>query len=173
MTLASTAKPSPFTRPASMQARTTASNTCRGVSLARKRRWQLTEKVNGHSAFDRGDERLACKPLEGVDGSLRGLANLDEVAVRITHVAAQFMAVIIEGLGEEPSALLGPLFIACVNVCDAPIEEAAHPIQISGWREPYIGLVRRRTSAGIEDDPGILQLDVAGIFLLHDFSAQA
>src|SRR3977135_2358580 len=115
---------------------------------------------------------LACKLLEGVDGSLRGLADLDDVAVRITHVTAQFVAVIIEGLGEKPSAFLGPLFIACVNVCDAQIEEAAHAIRIIWWREPYVRLVRRRTSAGVEDDPGILQLDVAGIFLLHDVSAQ-
>src|SRR5258708_36738833 len=40
------------------------------------------------------------------------------------------------------------------------------------WRDPYIGLVGRRTSAGGKDDPGIFQLDVAGIFLLYDFSAQ-
>jgi hypothetical protein len=37
ITLASTAKSSPLTKPASMQVRTTASNTCRRVSLARKR----------------------------------------------------------------------------------------------------------------------------------------
>jgi hypothetical protein len=86
---------------------------------------------------------------------LRGLADLDEVTVRITHVAAQFVAMIIEGLGEELSAFLGPIFIACVNVCDAQIEEATHAIQIMWWREPYIGLVRRRTSAGVKDDPGI------------------
>jgi hypothetical protein len=40
------------------------------------------------------------------------------------------------------------------------------------WCEPYIGLVWRRTSAGVKDDPGIFQLDVAGIFFLYDFSAQ-
>ncbi len=45
MTLASTAKPSPLTRPAAMQARTTASNTWRKRSLSRKRPWRLTEKV--------------------------------------------------------------------------------------------------------------------------------
>ena len=39
ITLASTAKLSPLTRPASMRARTTASNTCRNTSLSRKRPW--------------------------------------------------------------------------------------------------------------------------------------
>jgi hypothetical protein len=62
-------------------------------------------------SFDRSDEQLVCKLLEeGVDASLRGLADLDEVAVRITHVAAQFAAVIIEELGKDSSAFLGPLF---------------------------------------------------------------
>jgi hypothetical protein len=56
-----------------------------------------------------------------------------------------------------------------VNVCDAQIEEAAHAIQIVRRREQYIWLVRRRATAGVEDDPGILQLDVAGIFLFYDF----
>src|SRR6266516_3313757 len=45
MTLASTAKPSPLTKPASMQARTTASNTWRKRSLSRKRPCRLTENV--------------------------------------------------------------------------------------------------------------------------------
>src|ERR1700678_423545 len=46
MTLASTAKPSPLTRPASMHARTTtASNIWRNRSLSRNRPWRLTEKV--------------------------------------------------------------------------------------------------------------------------------
>jgi CRP/FNR family cyclic AMP-dependent transcriptional regulator len=45
MTLASTAKPSPLTKPASMQARTTASNTWRRMSLSRKRPRRLTENV--------------------------------------------------------------------------------------------------------------------------------
>src|SRR5262245_619140 len=109
--------------------------------------------MSGQCAFDRSEEKLACKILEGVDGSLRVLADLDEVTVRITHVAAQFAAMIIEGLGEELSPFLGPILIARVNVCDAQIEETTHAIQIMWWREQYIRLVRRRTSAGVKDDP--------------------
>lgn len=43
--LASTAKPSPLTRPAAMQARTTSSNSQRKVSLSRKRPCRFLEKV--------------------------------------------------------------------------------------------------------------------------------
>jgi len=86
----------------------------RGGGPGREHEREAQERRSGRS-----EEKLACKLLEGVDGSLRGLADLYEVTVRITHVAAQFVAVIIERLGEELSAFLGPLFIACVNVCDA------------------------------------------------------
>src|SRR6266581_2215151 len=51
ITLASTAKPSPLTRPASMQARTTASNTWRKMSLSRKRPWRLTENVEWSAQY--------------------------------------------------------------------------------------------------------------------------
>jgi len=45
MTLASAAKPSPLTRPASMQARTMASNTSHKISLSRKRPWRLMATI--------------------------------------------------------------------------------------------------------------------------------
>src|SRR6266567_4750332 len=72
MTLASTAKPSPLTKPASMQARTTASNTWRKRSLSRKRPCRLTENVEwsgtASSRSRRQNQRqldlLAQSPLE-------------------------------------------------------------------------------------------------------------
>ena len=79
---------------------------------------------------------------------------------------------VVEWLGEELRTFRGPSFVAGANVCHAKIEEAAHPLQILGRSEPYIGLVGRRTTAGVEDDPGILQLDVAGIFPSYDSSSQ-
>jgi hypothetical protein len=98
------------------------------------------------------------------------LPYLDEVTVRIAHIAAQFMAVGIEGLGEELGTFLGPIFVAGTNVGDAKIEEAAHANEILRRCEPYIGLVGSRTTAGVENDPGILELDVAGVFLFYDLS---
>ena len=111
--------------------------------------YQRLVPVSDQCTFDRGNEKLARKLHVGVDGSLRGLADLDEVTVRITHVTAQFVTKIIEGLGEELCAFLGPIFIACVNVCNAQIEEATHAVEVMWWREPYIRLVRRRTSARV------------------------
>ena len=45
MMLASTAKPSPLTRPAAMQRRSTSLNNQRNRSLSRKRPWRFFEKV--------------------------------------------------------------------------------------------------------------------------------
>jgi hypothetical protein len=42
--------------------------------------------------------------FEGVDGGLRVLADFDDVAVGIAHVAMPFVAVIVERLGEEAGA---------------------------------------------------------------------
>jgi hypothetical protein len=98
-------------------------------------------------AFDRSEEKLACKLLERVDGSLRGLADLDEVTVRITHVAAQFVAVIIEGLGEELSAFLGPLFIACVD----PFAGRTADQALSRNRNTARGRAGHRACAGVLD----------------------
>jgi hypothetical protein len=97
---------------------------------------------------------------ESVDGALGRLpAALDQVATRIAHLTAQFHSVVVERLGEELRTFRGPIFVAGENVGYAKIEEAAHPLQILGRSEPYIGLVGRRTTAGVEDDPGILKLD--------------
>ena len=76
------------------------------------------------------EEKLARKFVENINGRPRRLADLDEVAIRITHVAPQFVAVVIERLGNKLSAFFGPIFIAGMNVCDAQIKEAAHAIQI-------------------------------------------
>src|SRR5215470_7740202 len=85
--------------------------------------------------------RLAGKFPEGVDRSLRVLADLDEIAVGIAHVAAQLAAMVIERLGQELRALARPMLVACANVRDAQIEEAAHVVRIMRRREPHLGLV--------------------------------
>ena len=90
--------------------------------------------TSGHRAFDRSAEKLACKLLEGVDGSLRGLADLDEVTVRITHVAAQFVAVIIEGLGEESVRHIRPVWKADIHRQFRFVDQRESPLKTSWTR---------------------------------------
>jgi hypothetical protein len=86
-------------------------------------------------------EGLARRFFENIDGGRRRLSDLDEVPVRITHVASQFMAVIIERYGKKVSAFFGPIRVTGMNVCNTQIKKATYPIQIIRRREPYIRLV--------------------------------
>ena len=110
--------------------------------------------------------------LEPVEGQLSILADLDEVAVWITHVAAPFPSAIVKRLRKKERSFVAPLFVAGPDISDAQVEKAIHPIEIRRSLEEDFWLVGSRTTAGIENDPAISQLDVAGIFWLDDFPAK-
>ena len=57
------------------------------------------------------------------------LADLDEVPVGITHVAAQFPTAIIQGFGEQVRGVFAPLFVASPDIGNAQIEEAVHSVE--------------------------------------------
>jgi hypothetical protein len=57
--------------------------------------------------------------FETVERHLRILADPDEVAVRITHVATSFPAAIVQTLGKEERSFVAPLFVAGPDVGDA------------------------------------------------------
>jgi hypothetical protein len=102
--------------------------------------------------------------FETVERHLSILAAFDEIAVGITHVATLFPAVIVQRLSEEESSLVAPLFVAGPDVGDAEVKKAIHSIEIRRGFEEDSWLVGSRAAAGIENDPGVSQLDVARIF---------
>ena len=110
--------------------------------------------------------------FEVVERHLSVLADLDDVAVGIAHIATPFPTVVVERLGEEERSFGAPLFVTGPDVGDAQVEEAVHPIEIRRGFEDDLGLVRRRAATRIENDPGIGELDVAGIFRLDYFPAE-
>src|SRR4029077_6524683 len=61
---------------------------------------------------------------------------------------------------------------AVEDVGDAQIDEAVHTVQILRGFEDHFGLVGRRAATGIENNPGVGELDVAGIFRLDHFAAE-
>ena len=65
-----------------------------------------------------------------------------------------------------------PLAITLRDVGDAQIEEAAEPIRVLRRREEDLRLIGRRTSAGVQNDPRVRQLDVAGVLRFNDLTAQ-
>jgi hypothetical protein len=68
--------------------------------------------------------------FETVEDRLSILADLDEVAVRITHVAAPFRAVIVQRFGQKKRSFFAPLFLAGPDVGDAQVEETVHSVEI-------------------------------------------
>jgi hypothetical protein len=110
--------------------------------------------------------------FETVERHLSVLADLDEVAVGITHVATPFPAVIVQRFGEEERSFVAPFFVAGPDVGDAQVEEAIHSVEIRRSFEEDLRLVGSRTATGIENDPGVRQLDVARIFRLDHFPAK-
>ena len=59
------------------------------------------------------------------------LADLDKVAVRVTHVAAPFPTVgIRQRLRKKDRAFVAPLFVAGSDVGDTQIKEACYSVQI-------------------------------------------
>ena len=81
-------------------------------------------------------------------------------------------SVIVERLGQKESAFIAPLFVASPNIGDTQIEEAIHSVEIGRCFVPDPWLIGSRATAAMENDPGIGQLDVAGIFRLDHFSAK-
>ena len=98
---------------------------------------------------------------------------LNEVAVGVTHVAAPFPAVRIgQWLGKKKRSFAAPLFVAGPDVGDTQIKEAIYSVQMRRCFKKDLWLVGSRATAGIENEPRISQLDVAGIFRLDQFPAE-
>jgi hypothetical protein len=144
---------------------------CRMMVTARPESFPSLRKI---AIADEADK--ACNSsgvlFEVVKRHLSILADLDEVAVGIAHVTTPFPTVIVERFGEEDRSLGAPLFVTGPNVGDAQVEEAVHRVEIRRGFEEDCGLIGRRATTGIENDPGIGQPDVAGIFRLDHFSAK-
>jgi hypothetical protein len=100
------------------------------------------------------------------------LANLDKVAVGIAHVTTPFPAAVVERFAEEERSFGAPLFVTGPDVGDSQVEEGVHSVEILRSFEQDLRLVGRRAATRIEDDPGVDQLDVAGILRIDYFPAK-
>ena len=64
------------------------------------------------------------------------------------------------------------MFVAGPDVGDTQVKEAGYSVETRRCFEEDLWLVRSRATAGVENDPGVSQLDVAKIFPLDDFPAK-
>src|SRR5262245_58926845 len=94
--------------------------------------------------------RVVCRRVSTCRGAResRGLAHLDEVAVRVTHVAAQLVAPVCRW-GQELGAACGPLLIDTFDVRDADVQKAADAIRVGRRLESHCRLVVSGWSADV------------------------
>jgi hypothetical protein len=99
--------------------------------------------------------------LETVERHLRILADLDEVAVGITHAAMPFPAVMVQLLGKKERSFVAPLFVTGPDVGDAQVKEAIHPVKI---RRGLSGL------PGVGPAPELRMIQVLASLMYQGFS---
>src|SRR3954451_24584991 len=84
----------------------------------------------------------------------RGLADLDQVPVRVAEVAADLGLVLLRW-GQELSASPAPLRVHGVDVGDPDVEEAAGHAPVARGLESDGRLVVGRAATGVDDDPAV------------------
>src|SRR6266851_10503707 len=98
--------------------------------------------------------------------STRCLPDLDQIVIRVTHVAADLRAMVL-WLGEEVGPFAAPLLVRGSDVCHTNIQEAGNLIQtlrdaqsdgrfIVGWAAPD---VQDQPTIGNVDDGGFTAAD--------------
>src|ERR1700744_5161975 len=85
-----------------------------------------------------------------------GLADLDQVPVRITDVAAQ-LALVLFRRREELGAAGAPVRVHRLDVRDPDVEKAAGPVQLGRGLEGDGRLVVGRGAPGVDYDPAVGQ----------------
>src|SRR5215211_7861541 len=101
----------------------------------------------------------------------RRLADLDQVAVRVTHVAADLAAVVL-GRGEEHRPFGAPLLVDGLDVGHPEVQEGAGPAGVAGRLQDDVGLVVGRPATDVDDHPAVGQLDDRRLAVEHDPAAE-
>ena len=89
--------------------------------IAPELRANLEDSVSSQvnvTEFDAQRVTLTDVCFEVVKRELRILANLNQIAVWITHVATPFPAMVVERLSEKDRAFVAPLFVTGPNIRD-------------------------------------------------------
>src|SRR5262249_24878241 len=140
------------------------------VGTRRKRPRPLQPVLNGIQYSRLVPSRLI--PSEQLNYFVTRLAYFNDVAVWIAHVATGLPPVIVQRFSDELRPLCLPLSVAGPNVSNAQIQEAAHNRTISRRLQRHIRLVRRGTSAAVQNDPRVRQLDDARVLRSQDLTPE-
>src|ERR671923_151504 len=102
---------------------------------------------------------------------LAGLTDLDQVPVRIAEIAADLGAAVLRRREELRSAG-APVGIDLLDVRDADVEKAAHPIQVGRRLERDRRLVVSWPATDIDDDPTVRQRYERRLALLYGLAPE-
>jgi hypothetical protein len=92
-------------------------------------------------------------------GEIGALPDLDNIAIRITHVATDLAV-----FGDRRSDKLGPpaapQFVASLNIRNTDVHKAVDPVGVGGAQR-YRRFVGRRSASDVDKQPCIRDLNVA------------
>src|SRR6266516_6842349 len=91
-----------------------------------------------------------------------GLTNLDDIAVRVTHVAANLSSVVL-WLGKEFGPSRSPLLIRGPDVGDTNIQEAGNLIGVHRGMKRHSGFIVGWAATDVHNQPTIGKLDDGGL----------
>src|SRR5439155_20537218 len=100
-----------------------------------------------------------------------GLANFDQVAVRVAHVAPD-LSTAIDRRRHELGPFYTPLLIALLNVNNPQIQETRDRVAGLVVDDRDVRLVGGRPTAWVHDQPRVRELDHARVLLQHDLAAE-
>src|SRR5713226_9610957 len=105
------------------------------------------------------DEAVSYGSFSGLGSS--GLPDLDEIAVRVTHVAANLSAVVL-WIGQEFGPSASPLLVRGPDVGDTNIQEAGNLIGVLRGTKRHVGFIVCWAATDIQNQPTSGNVDDGG-----------
>src|SRR5215510_2834069 len=99
------------------------------------------------------------------------LTDLDQIAIRVAHVATNLTGMIF-WLSEELRSSAAPFFVTLPHISDSNIHEAVGRVGIFRRAQRHGRLIIRRPTADVDNDPAVGQTNERGLAPAHNFAAE-
>ena len=99
------------------------------------------------------------------------LPDLDDIVVRVTHVAANLHAVVL-WLGKEFGPPPSPLLVRGPDVRDTNIQEAGNLIRVLRGTKRHVGFIVRWAATDVQNQPTIGNVDDGGFATTNNSASQ-
>src|SRR5262249_42046187 len=102
--------------------------------------------------------RNTCRRLSGTDAGVDQLTYLDQVAVRVAHVAADLVATV-DRRSQKLRSASAPSLIDCANVGDTDVQKGRCAAEIRGRLHRYGRFVVGGCPTATDRNPAVCQRD--------------